>query len=194
MKKLTHFPWLPLASVKQTSTLVLASLVAIIFLAGCAQAQQAEATSPTPGETAAPNEAAPPPQDTPTTAPTVTATPAIAFTVVPLTEEIPKAFEAPKDTAMPQSPTGPAPSGSITTRWINQAVQDLANRLKVGEDAIQVLAFEPVVWPDGGLGCPEPGIQYTQVMVEGFRIRLQHNGQTYNYHGSMDRAPFLCEQ
>lgn len=87
----------------------------------------------------------------------------------------------------------PIPSDPTTTAWINQAVKDLAGRLKLDEGEIQVVSFESVVWPDGGLGCPEPGVFYTQVLVEGFRIRLEHNGQTYNYHGSLKRAPFLCE-
>jgi len=90
-------------------------------------------------------------------------------------------------------PTGSIPVNPSVERWTKQAAQDLANRLNLSEDAIQVIAFEAVVWPEGGLGCPEPGMLYTQVQVEGFRIRLEYNGQTYYYHGSMNRAPFLCE-
>jgi hypothetical protein len=55
------------------------------------------------------------------------------------------------------------------------------------------LSFEDVVWPDGGLGCPTPGMVYTQVMVEGYRILLQHQGQVYAYHGGGSSPPFLCQ-
>jgi hypothetical protein len=34
---------------------------------------------------------------------------------------------------------------------------------------------------------------YIQVMVEGYRIMLQHAGQLYAYHGGGSRPPFLCE-
>jgi hypothetical protein len=78
-------------------------------------------------------------------------------------------------------------------QWVDQSIQDLAGRLQVAPAEIEYLDFEAVVWPDGSLGCPQPGMEYTQVLVEGFRIRLQHAGQIYEYHGGGRRAPFLCE-
>jgi hypothetical protein len=37
-------------------------------------------------------------------------------------------------------------------------------------------------------------MSYLQVLKEGYLIRLQVGGQTYNYHGGDNRSPFLCEQ
>lgn len=70
---------------------------------------------------------------------------------------------------------------------------DLARVVGVAEAEIGVAVAETIVWPDGGLGCPEPGMAYTQVQVEGYRIVLTHGGASYAYHGGGNRPdPFLC--
>lgn len=73
-----------------------------------------------------------------------------------------------------------------------QAIADLADRLGVDASEIEVVSVEDVTWPDGSLGCPEPGKMYTQAMVDGQRIVLAHNGEEHTYHAGGDRAPFHC--
>lgn len=74
------------------------------------------------------------------------------------------------------------------------AVADLAERLGVDLDTITVARAENVVWPDGSLGCPQPGMAYTQVEAEGSRAVLIHGSVTYFYHGGEGNpGPFLCE-
>ncbi|HEY3005474.1 MAG TPA: hypothetical protein VGJ44_24220 [Kribbellaceae bacterium] len=73
------------------------------------------------------------------------------------------------------------------------AVADLARRLGVGSDAISVVSVEEVTWPDGSLGCPEPGMAYTQMLEDGQRIVLEHGGTSYEYHSGGHGEPFLCE-
>ena len=76
---------------------------------------------------------------------------------------------------------------------IDAATADLMKRLSVTRDAIEVVAAQSVVWPDKGLGCPQPGMQYLQVQVDGFRIELRVDNRLYAYHGGGGRGPFLCE-
>ena len=76
---------------------------------------------------------------------------------------------------------------------VDLAIADLAVRLGVAEDAITVTSAEAVVWPDGSLGCPQPGMGYTQVQVDGTRIVLSHDGVDFHYHSGDSRSPFLCE-
>ena len=78
-------------------------------------------------------------------------------------------------------------------KLVQQAKDDLARRLRIPAGEIELVAFEPVVWPDGSLGCPQPGMAYIQVLVEGLRMRLQANGSLYEYHSGSGRQPFLCE-
>ncbi len=77
---------------------------------------------------------------------------------------------------------------------IEYAQQDLAGIL--GMDNwwdLGVLEARSVVWPDGGLGCPTPGMAYIQVLVDGALIRLWYGDKEYEYHSGGSRAPFLCE-
>jgi hypothetical protein len=36
-----------------------------------------------------------------------------------------------------------------------------------------VVQAEAVTWPDGALGCPEPGIVYTQALVPGYWVVVE---------------------
>jgi hypothetical protein len=44
------------------------------------------------------------------------------------------------------------------------------------------------------LGCPQPGLAYTQVQQEGLLIRLRVGKRLYNYHSGGGSAPFFCEK
>lgn len=73
-----------------------------------------------------------------------------------------------------------------------QAISDLATRLNISPDAIRVISAEHVVWRDGSLGCPRPGMIYTQALVPGLRIVLDAEGTLYYYHAGRGRPPFYC--
>jgi hypothetical protein len=72
------------------------------------------------------------------------------------------------------------------------AVEDLAVRLGVSADAITVVKSEPVTWSDGSLGCPQPGMSYTQAIVDGFQVVLSHEDRLFDYHAGAEGEPFLC--
>ena len=73
-----------------------------------------------------------------------------------------------------------------------KAKQDLAARLSIPIDSIELLKFEEVIWRDGSLGCPQRGMVYTQALVNGSLIVLRANGRAYEYHSGKGRAPFYC--
>lgn len=72
------------------------------------------------------------------------------------------------------------------------AVADLAARLRVPRDAIEVVRTETLTWPDGALGCPEASPAARSGAVPGHRVLLTHGGRLYRYHAAVDDAPFLC--
>lgn len=76
---------------------------------------------------------------------------------------------------------------------IKQAIADLSQRLNIAPESIQVLEARSVTWPDGSLGCPQPGMQYIQVLMDGAYILLNAEGKDYPYHSGGSRPPFLCE-
>jgi hypothetical protein len=88
-----------------------------------------------------------------------------------------------------QSPESPAPSGGP----VDQAKADLTKRLGVDPAQVTVISSAEVTWRDGSLGCPEPGMYYTQALVPGTQTILEVDGKQYHYHSGGQRAPFLCE-
>jgi hypothetical protein len=87
----------------------------------------------------------------------------------------------------------PLPLDSANQAIATQAKQDLANRLSVSTDQIDLVEVRSVTWPDGSLGCPQPGTMYTQMVVDGLLIRLRARGNIYEYHSGGPREPFLCQ-
>lgn len=75
---------------------------------------------------------------------------------------------------------------------VDQAITDLAMRLDTDRASIQTVSANAVVWPDKSVGCPQPGMVYTQVSVDGALIELRVGGTTYAYHAGGSRSPFLC--
>lgn len=43
---------------------------------------------------------------------------------------------------------------------------------------------EAVTWPDGSLGCPQPGRMYTQALVPGWRIVVRDGARERIYHAT----------
>ena len=122
--------------------------------------------------------------------------------VMPVTESSPSPSAAtavaptdtqPTATAIVEATEDPAmsttPAAASAPEPVRQAITDLADRLTIAEDTIEVITAEAVVWPDGSLGCPEPGMMYAQ----GMKIVLEVDGEEYHYHYGGDRGPFLCE-
>jgi hypothetical protein len=66
--------------------------------------------------------------------------------------------------------------------------------LLAGMDAgrVQLLSVEELVWSDGSLGCPQPGVMVTQALVPGWRIRVQAGERTLDYHASRRGQWLLC--
>ena len=97
-------------------------------------------------------------------------------------------------TVVPSEPGAPTSIMGGMERLVEIAKADLAARLGVDAASITVVTAEAVTWPDGSLGCPQPGMSYTQVMVDGARIVLAVGGEEYAYHSGGNRSPFLCVQ
>jgi len=83
---------------------------------------------------------------------------------------------------------------SLESQIVMQAKKDLAHRLSVKVDQINLLEVREVSWPDSSLGCPQPGKVYNQVSQDGLLIRLEAGGRMYFYHNAGTLNPFLCEE
>ena len=109
-------------------------------------------------------------------------TPAPTTSLLPTTEA-----------TLPGAPDPPPVEEELQSQ-VELARADLARRLGVEEDEIQVVKATAITWRDGSLGCPQPGFSYIQVLIEGAVIELKVGSSVYSYHSGGNREPFLCEQ
>ena len=108
----------------------------------------------------------------------------------------------PTPTFEPVTPSMPAPPAGVSflpdqdprqNPQASAAIDDLAQRLGVDPADIDVVVWDAVTWSDGSIGCPQPGMGYTQALVDGVRILLAYDGEEYSYHAAGNGIPALCE-
>jgi len=63
-----------------------------------------------------------------------------------------------------------------------QARQDLASRLKLALDRVDLVKVIPAEWPYDKLGCPLPEGKQVDADHPGYQILLKASGQMYTYH------------
>jgi hypothetical protein len=72
------------------------------------------------------------------------------------------------------------------------AMKDLAERLGVPVNSVMLSGANPVTWRSGALGCPEPGMNYTDALVPGSVIYLKVGNVIHAYHAKFAGKPFYC--
>jgi len=72
------------------------------------------------------------------------------------------------DVPASQSPA-PPPAADVQT-LLSAVTNDAARRSGVSAARLHASVVQPVTWPDGSLGCPQPDRAYTQALVPGWRI------------------------
>lgn len=64
---------------------------------------------------------------------------------------------------------------------IDAARKDLAGRLHISQEKIQVLSVKEHEFPDSSLGMPEPGKSYTKALTRAYIIKLLVDHTVYEY-------------
>ena len=93
---------------------------------------------------------------------------------------------------VPDAPQTPV-VGEVPDSILSAAKKELAGKLNVDADLIDVKESMFVVWSDGSLGCPRPDEVYTQAEEPGYRIILEYEDREYDYRASERGYLFLCE-
>jgi hypothetical protein len=102
-------------------------------------------------------------------------------------QEVPVAPESP-------SPSTHDPGWAAPDAMLQAALDDAAQRTTIARDALSVVSAETVTWRDGSLGCPQPGMLYTQALVPGYRIVIQAGDRRMRYHASQRGRPVFCPE
>ncbi len=77
-------------------------------------------------------------------------------------------------------------------RAVDIAMKTLAGSHKVVAADVRVVRVSRFNWPNSALGCPEPGVLYTQMIVPGYLVLLEHKGEVYRVHIGKDRG-VICD-
>ena len=111
------------------------------------------------------------------------------------TEE-PSVTPIPTDPADPSDgtalPTGPVADAVLERDDVKAAIADLAKTQSVEPDQVTVAGFHEVTWNDGSIGCPQPGMMYTQALVPGSLLVLEVDGELFAYNGANGKAYTYC--
>ena len=75
---------------------------------------------------------------------------------------------------------------------VDAALDDAVRRTALDRSRLKVISAEAVTWSDGSIGCPMPGVLYTQALVPGYRIRIQANAEVLDYHAGRRGQPVFC--
>ena len=84
-------------------------------------------------------------------------------------------------------------TGEVPADLLAEIVADAAGRTGMAEDALTVIQDQAVVWPDGSLGCPQPGMMYTQALVDGYHVLVQAGETVLDYRATQRSSFVLCE-
>ena len=97
-------------------------------------------------------------------------------------------------TSAPPSPTTP-PTEVIATPTVaptqltaaqQAAIQKVATKYNIPADQIKIVSTEPMTWNNGCMGVVIPGVLCTDVIVNGFIVKLEANGQQFEIHTNQD--------
>ena len=90
------------------------------------------------------------------------------------------------------TPTVPPPTNPAMQSLIEKAKEDLAQRLSISTNQIDILEAASVIWPDSSLGCPQKGMAYAEVLTPGYLIVLTTGNDEYEYHTSTGTEVIYC--
>ena len=115
---------------------------------------------------------------------------------------------APSATSVPTGSDRPAPTqpivapvpsgtagvlGEMPAEQLEAIRTDAAGRTGVGVAEIETVRAQAMTWPDGSLGCPEPGQTYTQALVDGYHVVLDAAGESLDYRATAGGGFYLCD-
>lgn len=98
------------------------------------------------------------------------------------------------DLAPTVGPSDAPVTGEVPPPVLEAVRARLATDSGLDASAAEVKVAQDVQWPDGSLGCPEPGVMYTQAIVPGYQVVLVLDGREYDFRVAARSGTIrLCE-
>jgi hypothetical protein len=109
----------------------------------------------------------------------------IAFMILLISACAPQAAATSDPSVIDELPT---PISTDLTPAQRIAISKLAENLGITPDQIKLVSTEAVDWPDSCLGVSTEGIACSQIVTPGFRVILEFNGKTVEFHTNQDAS------
>ena len=74
--------------------------------------------------------------------------------------------------------------GEVPEALLDSVITKVIESDQVDREDIIVDRAESVIWPDGSLGCAQPGVMYTQAPVDGYWIVLRAGDRRFDFRAS----------
>ena len=84
------------------------------------------------------------------------------------------------------------PSIAALSELTEKILADAARRSGMDKASLKVESAEAVTWSDGSLGCPQPGMMYTQALVPGYRVKVRAGEELLDYHAGSRGYFVVC--
>lgn len=81
--------------------------------------------------------------------------------------------------------------GEVPEDMLTKVKNDLSSKL--GHDNMELVRAQAVTWSDGSMGCPNPGMMYTQMLISGYHVILKADGKNWDYRLNQKGGFRLCK-
>jgi len=82
--------------------------------------------------------------------------------------------------------------GQVLPTILESILKEAAALAEVARDQLVIVHADSVVWNDGSLGCPEPGMMYIQALLNGYWVVIEAAGQNYDFRVGSGGSFRLC--
>ena len=84
--------------------------------------------------------------------------------------------------------------GSVPADTIRAITEDAAAVTGIDASEVEIITAKAATWTDGSLGCPEPGMMYTQALVDGYQVIVRVGDQELDYRVGGGGEFRICEE
>jgi hypothetical protein len=99
--------------------------------------------------------------------------------------------EIPPPTSTPQTSRV---ESQVPKAILNSILNEAARLANVPPQQLVIVRADAVVWNDGSLGCPEPGMAYTQALINGYWVLIKAGEQTYDFRVDRGGSFRVCPE
>lgn len=101
------------------------------------------------------------------------------------------------ETPVPAEPSRPVASISpepAAQPAVDKAMEEAVKHTSLAPADIKVVQVEAREWPDSALGCPQPGLMYSQIVTPGYLVVVQAGTRVLEYHSDTRGRVVLCQE